>query len=149
VAEMTRSRIAQVLIEGDREFLKRLCGQIGERYRVEPVRPPSRTLVMGKARDPVSGKPFYLGEILATECTVAIGPAHGFGILLGEDAEKAYELAVVDAALNARLPETAGWTAEFEREERKLVERWKKDQERVMRTKVQFDTMEDSYGNRL
>ncbi|WP_248927622.1 phosphonate C-P lyase system protein PhnG [Paenibacillus hamazuiensis] len=145
---LKRSRMTRILIDGDPALLHRLCGQIEARYEPAVVKPPEKSLVMSKARDSVSQQPFYLGEVLVTECTVAIGDAHGFGILIGEDAERAYELAVVDAALNAKLPETEAWEAELLEEERRTAERRAREHELVMKTRVHFDTMEESYGKK-
>ncbi|WP_199616337.1 phosphonate C-P lyase system protein PhnG [Paenibacillus alkalitolerans] len=145
---MNRSQITRVLIEGDRELLRKLCGEIESRYPVSIVRAPEKSLVMSKARDSVSQQPFFIGEVLITECTVAVEGTHGFGALIGEDAEKAYELAVVDAAMNAKLPATEGWISELLQEEERIAARLRKKQSMVMRTKVNFDTMEESYGKR-
>lgn len=137
-----------MLIEGSRELPRKLCEQIERHYTVSIVRGPEKSLVMSKARDSVSRQPFYLGEILVTECIVDIQGTHGIGILIGEQAEKAYELAVVDAAMNANLPETKDWLSEIKAEEARLDARLKQEQALVMKTKVHFDTMEETYGKR-
>ncbi len=36
-----------------------------------------------------------------TSCVVRIGDAYGYGMVMGEDHDKAFDLAVVDAALHA------------------------------------------------
>jgi len=145
---LKRSQITRVLIEGDPGLSRKLCEQIERGHAVAIVRGPEKSLVMGKARDSVSRQPFYLGEILVTECVVDIGGTHGIGVLIGEHPERAYELAVIDAALNAGLSETKDWTDEFRAEEARIASRLKREHALVMKTKVQFDTMEESYGNR-
>ncbi|TBL70523.1 phosphonate C-P lyase system protein PhnG [Paenibacillus thalictri] len=145
---LKRSQITRILIEGDRQLLKRLCALVEETAEPVVVKAPEKSLVMSKARDSVSGQPFYLGEILVTECTVALGETHGFGLLIGEDAQSAYELAVVDAAFHAGLPVTANWTSLLEQEEQRIAKRRAEEQERIMKTRVHFDTMEESYGKR-
>ncbi|MFE5323117.1 phosphonate C-P lyase system protein PhnG [Paenibacillus sp. NPDC056579] len=145
---LTRTQITRILIEGDRKLLQQLCCQIEERHEITVVKPPEKSLVMSKARDSVSGQPFYLGEVLVTECTIALGDVHGFGLLIGEDAERAYELAVVDAAMMATLPETEGWFELLKKEEQRIAERRALESARIMKTRVQFDTMEESYGKR-
>lgn len=145
---MKKSQITRVLIEGDRELLRKLCGEIEARYPVSVVTAPEKSLVMSKARDSVSQQPFFIGEIMVTECIVDIQGTHGFGILIGEHAEKAYELAVVDAAMNAALPETKDWISAFRAEEERLTTRLRQERELAMKTKVHFDTMEEAYGKR-
>jgi len=145
---LKKSQITRVLIEGDRELLRKLSGEIEERYPVAIVRTPEKSLVMSKARDSVSQQPFFVGEILVSECIVDIQGTHGFGALIGEDAEKAYELAVIDAAMNASLPETKDWISVLKTEEERIATRLLQDRELVMKTKVNFDTMEEAYGKR-
>lgn len=145
---MKKSQITRTLIEGDPALLRKLCAEIEERYTVAVVAAPGKSLVMSKAKDSVSQQPFYIGEIMVTECIVDIQGTHGFGILIGEHAEKAYELAVVDAAMNAALPETKGWISALRAEEERIASRLRQERERVMKTKVNFDTMEEAYGKR-
>jgi alpha-D-ribose 1-methylphosphonate 5-triphosphate synthase subunit PhnG len=143
-----KSQITRILIEGDRELLRRLCEAAEAGGEVELVKQPEKSLVMTKARDSVSEQPFYLGEVLVTECTVAIRGAYGFGVLMGEDAERAYQLAVVDAAYHAGLPITAEWDELLLAEERNIRLRHSREQAGVLRTQVHFDTTEEYYGKR-
>ncbi|WP_165971924.1 phosphonate C-P lyase system protein PhnG [Paenibacillus piri] len=142
------SQITRVLIEGDPGLLARLCGQVERSYEVRTVRQPEKSLVMSKARDSVSRQPFFMGEILVTECTVEIGEVYGFGVLMGEDAERAYQLAVVDAALHAKLPITESWTALLFEEEQNIAQRHRKEHNQAMKSKVNFDTMEEYNAKR-
>ncbi|MDF2717426.1 MAG: phnG [Paenibacillus sp.] len=143
-----KSRMTRILIEGDRALLSRLCEEAEAGGEVEVVRQPEKSLVMTKARDSVSEQPFYLGEVLVTECTVSIRGAYGFGVLIGEDAERAYRLAVVDAAYHAGLPMTADWEALLVAEERNIRMRHRQEESGVLRTQVHFDTTEEYYGKR-
>lgn len=143
---MNKAQITRVLVEGDRGLLRKLCDDIERNYPVSIVKGPEKSLVMSKAKDSVSEQPFFLGEILVTECIVDVRGTHGIGILIGEHPEAAYELAVVDAAMNAKLPETRDWIAVFKEEERRIIARLHRERALVMGTKVNFDTMEESYG---
>lgn len=145
---MKKWQIARILIEGDRSLLQRLCEQIERKYSMETVKPPERSLVMTKANDSVSQKPFYLGEVLVTECTVSIQGVYGFGVLMGEDAERAYQLAVVDAAFQAKLPETGAWEPELLAEEKRIAVRQRTVYSQSAKTKVNFDTMEEYNAKR-
>lgn len=137
---MNRAERTKIMVEGDPNWLKQMAEQIESRYRVEMVKRPEKSLVMTKVRDSVSQQPFYVGEVLITECTVSIAGHYGFGALMGEQFERAYQLAVVDAAWNAGLPETNTWLERFKQEEKEILRRHKQELMRVMRTKVQFDT---------
>ena len=76
---------------------------------------------MLKARDSISMQPFYLGEGLVTECSVSIQGKFGFGAIMGEDPERSYQIAVVDAGFYDRLPLVDSWIPELEREERNIL----------------------------
>ncbi|MFC4809871.1 phosphonate C-P lyase system protein PhnG [Paenibacillus sp. GCM10023250] len=142
---MKKYRITRILIEGSPSLPDRLARDILERYDVAVVKAPENSLVLTKARDSVSQEPFYLTEVLVTECTVSIDGTFGYGILMGDRPELAYRLAVVDAAYNRQLPETHGWEAQLLAEERELLKRRLKEQELTLATKVEFETMEESY----
>ncbi|MDF2725368.1 MAG: phnG, partial [Paenibacillus sp.] len=107
-----------------------------------------KSLVMSKARDSVSQQPFYLGEILVTECTISLGGAYGFGVLMGEDAERSYQLAVVDGAFQAKLPETEQWMALLAEEEGRIEARHRLQYSQAVRSRVNFDTMEEYHAKR-
>lgn len=137
---MRRKARTAILAESDSPLLGELAGEIERSHRVEMIRSPAKSLVMGKARDSVAHEPFYLGEILVTTCTVEIGGHRGFGAILGDRGDAAYQLAVVDAAYRAGLPETAAWSAKLLAEERRVRQRHAREEALVRTTSVQFDT---------
>jgi alpha-D-ribose 1-methylphosphonate 5-triphosphate synthase subunit PhnG len=145
---MKKSQVSRILIEGNPDLLQRFCEQIEQGYEIIELKPPAKSLVMTKANDSVSQKPFYLGEVLVTECTISIDGVYGFGVLMGEYAERAYQLAVVDGAFHARLPETQFWYAELLEEEKQIMARHRLEYSLAMRTKVNFDTMEEYNAKR-
>ncbi|NBD23672.1 phosphonate C-P lyase system protein PhnG [Paenibacillus glycinis] len=142
---MKKFRMTRILIEGSPLLPDKLAREVLERYDVAVVKPPENSLVLTKARDSVSREPFYLTEVLVTECTVSIEGTFGYGILMGDRPELAYRLAVVDAAFNRQLPETEAWETLLLEEEQELLKRRLREQELTQATKVEFDTMEESY----
>ncbi len=143
---MKRSQLTKILIEGDAQLLKELSSQIEQAFEVKIVKVPERSLVMTKARDSVSHQPFYFGEVLVTECTVSVNDTYGFGVLMGEEAERAYQLAVVDCAINAKLTILTEWNKALMEEEEKIRNRHLQEMALVMKTKVNFDTKEEYNG---
>jgi alpha-D-ribose 1-methylphosphonate 5-triphosphate synthase subunit PhnG len=138
---MKKSRLTQILVEGAPSLLEKLALQIEQNYQIALVREPEKSLVMNKARDSVSGNPFYLGEILITECTVLVEAVYGFGSIMGEEPDRAYQLAIVDSAYNANLPETLEWELLLIEEELQIDYRKRLEHSRIMKSKVNFDTM--------
>lgn len=144
---MERARRTRILIEGEPALMERMAADIERTYAVSIVKAPEKSLVMCKARDSVSGQPFYLTEMLATECTVSVEGAIGFGILMGSRPDQAFQLAVIDAAAKLRLAETAGWQPLLLAEENAIRQKHLRERQLVRQTKVQFETMEEAYGN--
>lgn len=140
---MKKSRLSKILIEGNPQLLEKLAAQVQETHTVNVKRSPSTGLVMMKTRDSVSRQPFYMGEVLITECTVEIDGIFGMGVLMGEEPDRAYSIALVDAAFNAKLPITLFWLPELEEEERKIKSYQQKEMSKLAASKVNFDTMED------
>lgn len=140
---MKKSRLTKILIDGNPELLKNISSQVEEIVSVQMERSPKTSLVMLKARDSVSMQPFYMGEVLVTECTVAILGQFGMGVIMGEEPERSYQIAVVDAAFNADLPITESWIPLLEQEEKNIQRRHLMESKMVSQSQVNFDTMED------
>jgi alpha-D-ribose 1-methylphosphonate 5-triphosphate synthase subunit PhnG len=119
------------------------CKQIEEKYKITVIKKPQKTLIMLKVRESARNSLFYAGEALACECAVKIGDAKGFAAALGDDMKKVYAMAVIDAVLNAELPESAIITDELQKWESGLREERAGESRRVMSTKVNFSVMEE------
>lgn len=145
---MEPSQRTKILVEGDSKLLSQLAEQIIERYPVKIVQKAKKSLAMTKARDSVALQPFYIGEVLLTECIVSIGEVYGFGAVMGDKRQQAYELSVVDAAYRACLPESEAWRALLEKEEERIESRHQEELSLSMRTKVNFNMMGESVDKR-
>jgi alpha-D-ribose 1-methylphosphonate 5-triphosphate synthase subunit PhnG len=132
----------KILVEGNPELATAFTERIERGHRVKVERPPAKSLALVKARDSASMALFYAGEILLTECTVTVNDTIGFGAVMGDDPDKAYELAVVDAAFRAELPETAEWIGQMLEEEESIRRKHLQEQAAVLRSKVDFGTLE-------
>ena len=139
---MDRKRRTEILIKDSGQVLEQLAGQIGDNYRVVMIEEPNNGLVMVKIRETAQKSQFYLGEVFVTECKVQINGCSGIGMIQGHQPDKAYQLAVVDAAFNARLKESAEWEEVLKGRE-KVIEQNKQEKDRqILRTKVDFETMD-------
>ena len=140
---MNRLRRTRILVEGDPALCATIAAQIEGAYSIEPVGRASEVLVMTKVRESAQNSLFYLGEVLAVECKVRLGQVSGYGLLVGSDAKRAYELAVIDAAFSGEqpLPEQAAWVELLEREECALALAARHNQEQIEQTRVEFATM--------
>ena len=81
---MKKYDLTRILVEGNHLILKKFVAEIEQNYEVVITKLPEKGLVMMKTNDSVSNQPFYLGELLVTECTVSVNESIGFGIIIGE-----------------------------------------------------------------
>ncbi len=140
---MNRRRRTEILIKGSTEIAKKMFIEISGKYEVKIIEEPNSGLVMTKMREEAQKSLFYLGEVLVTEAKVQISGKLGIGIVRGNETELSYWLAVIDAAYNADLEETKDWQKVLEDEEKRIDEEMRKYNSRVLKTKVNFATMDN------
>lgn len=139
---MIRKQRTEVLIKGSAEISVKLAQEILQTYQVKTIEEPNNSLVMVKVRESAQQSLFYLGEVFITECKVMIDGCLGIGMAKGHEPELVYNLAIIDAAYNANLPETKGWTDVLLLEEGRIKTVWEGLQKKVLKTKVNFETMD-------
>lgn len=140
---MERKQRTKILIKGSTEIPQRLAKEIIDQYDVEHIEEPNHGLIMVKMREIAQKSLFYLGEIFVTECKVRIHDVIGIGIVRGDQPKLAYELAVIDAAYNAGLKETKDWKELLLAEEQKIQQKKNQFKSKVLKTKVNFETLDD------
>ena len=119
---MNRRKRTKILIDGSRNFARELVNEIERNYAIHVLAEPHHALTMVKLRETAQKSLFYLGEVLVTETKVQINQSFGIGIVVGDEEELSYQLAVIDAAYEANLVETEKWTLLFEEEEKRIHE---------------------------
>ena len=80
------------------ERLKALAERCLQASEAEVTSVPRPALVMARVRETVDGEVFNLGEVLVTTCEVLLDGEPGWGMVLGNEPERALCTAVVDAA---------------------------------------------------
>ncbi len=138
---MNRKKRTEILIKGSADVAENLAQEIMNIYDVRTVEASNNGMVMVKVRESAQRTLFYLGEVLITECKVMINGYLGIGIVKGHEPELAYNLAIIDAAYNADLPETKAWTALLLIEESRFNQEDVALKNKILKTKVNFDTM--------
>ncbi|HZK53360.1 MAG TPA: phosphonate C-P lyase system protein PhnG [Desulfosporosinus sp.] len=141
---MLRKKRTEILINGSSEVSVKLSQEILTVYEVKTLEEPNNSLVMVKVRESAKRSLFYLGEVLITECKVMIQGALGIGMVMGHKLELAYNLAIIDAAYNANCPETKEWTSVLLREGDRIKGNCEASQNKILKTKVNFDNMDVS-----
>ena len=138
---MDRKRRTRILIEGPSGLARKLSEEIEGKYDVKTIEEPNSGLVMLKMRENSKRALFYLGEVIVVEAKVEVEGKLGIGIVTGNNEELAYWLAVIDAAFNAELAETKTWEELLQQEAEELYASLAEESERILRTKVNFETM--------
>ena len=141
---MKRKKRTEILINGSHHLAEELAKEIEKKYEIEMIQEPQHGMVMLKTRETSQKTLFYLGEVLVTECKVGIRNSIGMGIVQGDLPEFAYYLAIIDAAFQEELAETAAWIEKLEKEEKRIQEERGTFYKDVLRTKVSFETMDAS-----
>ncbi|MGH2316291.1 phosphonate C-P lyase system protein PhnG [Planococcus sp. SE5232] len=139
---MKRRRRTEILIQGDGRLAKDLAASIAEKYECREISAPEQGMIMVKMRETAKNSLFYIGEVLITEAKAEISGKIGTGLLVGMDEQRASDLAIIDAAYKAQLPETAEWEPLLLDEEQQIHVAKAQQQTGLFETKVNFETME-------
>ena len=136
---MDKRRLTKVLVRADKSEVAALSADIQKTYRPVIVKEPGKTLTMIKLRDPVKQGMFFIGEVIVCEAAVEIDGTQGISVLMGDDAEKALDMAIIDAAVNKGVFDNFEKLAELEEKQNK-----REKQEHVMnlKTMVNFESMD-------
>ena len=143
---MDKRRLTKVLVRADKSEVAAMSADIQITYQPIIVKEPGKTLAMIKLRDPVRQGVFYIGEAIVCEAAVEIDGVQGISVLMGDDAEKVLDMAIIDAAVNK------GVFNDFERlAELESKQNIREMQEHAMnlRTMVNFETMDQEAPNDL
>ena len=136
---MDKRRLTKVLVRADRSEVAALSAVIQKTYRPVIVKEPGKTLTMIKLRDPVKQGVFYIGEVIVCEAAVEIDGTQGMSVIMGDDEEKALDMAIIDAAVNLGVFEGFEKLAELEQKQNR-----REMQEHTMnlKTMVNFESMD-------
>ena len=139
---MERKRRTQILVNGREEVLGHIASHIKSVHKIESILEPELGLAMLKVREYGHGELFYIGEVLITEAKVYVDEKIGIGLVFGKNYDKALNLAIVDGAYNVGSSECYLFEEILLREEERIniLEENRKNQ--ILRTKVDFSTME-------
>ena len=131
-----------ILCECPLENLKQVTARLLAHYHPTLVKAPGICLTMIRAEDSVEKQEFYLGEALTTDCEVEINGHVGYGICLGDEPDRAYCMAVLEAAL-AQNDAQQHLIQAFLIEQATLIRQQEETEfSHIMRTKVDFKLME-------
>ncbi len=136
---MEKRRISKILARAGKEEVKRLAGEIKEKYSPVIVKSPEKSLAMIRMREPVQESLFYLGEVIVSEAIVDLDGAKGVAVIMGDDFDKVLDMAVIDAACNKGVFQRYDFLEQLEKEQ---THRLEKENALFMQTMVSFHSMD-------
>ena len=144
---MKRSERTRIMVEGDLALVQSIADDVVNSLGQDALcmlEEPHEELVMIQVRDTAKGERFYLGEALVTACRVRVSDVDGLGIVMGYQPERAYALAVIDAAFAGAVNSLrlACFEEFLTREACRLSAAQEVQDSLVGRTKVNFSTMD-------
>ncbi|MFR8086970.1 MAG: phosphonate C-P lyase system protein PhnG [Lachnospirales bacterium] len=142
---MEKKKLSRILEKTDGAILKGLAEPLIEKYPVQVLRKPGKTMVMIRMKETVAKTEFYLGELLACEAMVEMNHSRGFALMAGDDLEKVFYGAVLDAACNMEYPQKEELLRRLQALEKELDEKEQREIRMHQATRVQFETLDTNY----
>jgi len=136
---MERKKRFEILAQADPAILLPLADTILQSTEIEIIKKSQTSLVMLRAIDSVTGCPFNLGEVLVTESEVRLGNHIGYGLIMGEEPQRALAVAVIDAVLEAGHASSSSIEEKLRQEEGRLQNNREQENALVARTRVEFE----------
>jgi len=130
------------------EYVTRLSERAVARFlellateEIAVVHGPLTGLIMMSARDTFEAD-FHLGEVLVTEVEVSYAGFRGYGMVIGDDPERAIARASLEAVgVSSNRPLRERLQRFLHAEARKIEAAGKKENALITRTRVSFETM--------
>lgn len=139
---MKRKERTKLLVHARKTFLHKWAKRFEEEAEMKLLEEPALGLTMVKMRESAQQSLFYLGEVLISEARVECKGVIGIGIIQGNELQKAYDLAVIDAAVSANLKLVKEFEKDLKKEEDRQRELLHKEIQKILQTHVSFETMD-------
>ena len=143
---MDKKRFTRILARAERQDVAKMSADIQKTYNPVIVKEPGKTLTMIKMREPVMQSLFYIGEVIVYEAVVEIDGVQGVAVVMGDDAERAFNIAIIDAAANKGVFTGMNTLLELEKEQNDLLMR---ENAMHLKTMVNFESMDQEAPNDL
>ncbi len=136
-----RQRTRILILEGG-VLAHELANEIRSQHTITVLDESDECLVMIKNRETARNTSFYLGEVLVTEAKVLLNEVTGLGLIQGHSSEKALDLAVIDAAYQAQLPNVHTWDHKLLSAEKLIEEKRREEDLNILASRVEFESMD-------
>ena len=136
---MDKKRLSKILAKADRQDVATLSAEIQKAHCPVIIKGPGKTLTMIKMREPVRQRLFYIGEVIVCEAVVELDGVKGVAVVMGDDAEKTLDMAIIDAAVNKGVFAGLDTLLALEKEQNDRVMR---ENAMHLKTMVNFESMD-------
>lgn len=141
---MTQTQLSGIFARAEMAALQEMAEAILATGPWQVLQPPTTGMVMMQVTEVVEHQPFFVGDLLVTECEVQVGGFVARGYVLGEDPDRAFHAAIVQAALaDPDHPLRPRIDAFLTEQAERIAAHQGLEEALVSRTKVHFDTLED------
>ncbi|WP_092168538.1 phosphonate C-P lyase system protein PhnG [Cyclobacterium xiamenense] len=134
-----------ILCECPLKHLVDFVAKLEDQYEITVSKAPEICLTMVKAEDSVEGQAFFLGEALTTTCEVVIGKESGLGIVLEDQPERAYCIAVLDTLSKLKDRNWPEIDAFLNAEKAQIMKAETEAHTKIMQSAVDFKLMDDAH----
>lgn len=145
---MDYQNIDYICVECDQTALVSFVQTLEAQYELKIVKAPALSLTMIRAEDSVEKQEFYLGEALTSDCEVAVEDITGYGTCLGDQPQRAYCIAVMDAIIQYELKKRkeipSSITTFLAEQTKKIQERELKEYNKILTSRVDFKLMKEA-----
>ena len=131
-----------ILCECTLDALEAFVRELESQHTVQIIRQPAVCMTMIRAEDSVEAQPFYLGEVLVTDCEVQVDGQGGYGLCMGDEPVRCYCMAVIDALLLSEGSHSSRVRAFLDKQAVLIADRQRLEYNLIQRTKVDFKLME-------
>jgi len=131
-----------ILCECGLDVIEAFVRDLEPNLTVQIIRQPAVCMTMVRAEDSVESQPFYLGEVLVTDCEVQVDGQAGYGLCMGDEPVRSYCMAVIDALLSVEGPHSSRVRAFLEGQGKLIADRQRLEYNLIQQTKVDFKLME-------
>ena len=143
--QMDKRRLTRILAKAAKQDISALSAGIQKTHSHLILKQPEKTLAMIKMREPVNQSLFYLGEVIVYEAAVEINGTRGISVVMcgnaENDAEKALDMAIIDAAINRGIFTEMDTLLELERQQSDQVMR---ENALHLKTMVNFESLDQT-----
>ena len=143
---MDKKRLFKIMARATSKEVEKLSEKIkkNRNNNIVIIKEPGKTLTMIKMREPVKNSLFYLGEVIVSEAVVELNKTKGIGVVMGDDFDKALNMAIIDAAVNKGIFEDIDILNVWEEKQQQKEE---KENAMHLKTMVSFSSMHTEASN--